>query len=406
MANDDLLKLKIDKSPGAVKKGVPRKKIIMWGAAAFILIAGVILYFVGWLRPAVSVEASTVSRVYPSQSFSLLNASGYVVAQRKAAVASKVTGRLVALMVEEGSQIRKGQVVARLENDDVAALKAQAEANLKSSRANLNQVKAEWEDATLSYNRNKTLVAKGYISQAESDTSVARYRRATAAVRAAEAVVKASSAAVRGTDVAIEYTYIRAPFDAVVLTKSADIGDIVTPLGAAANAKAAVVTIADMTSLQVEIDVSETNISIVRVGQPCEIQMDALPDMRFRGEVHAIVPTVDRSKATVMVKVKILDKDPRMLPDMSAKVSFLSRAVKPDEQKSRVSVNKLALLTRSNRQAVFVIEGDRVRERTVTTGEPLGDMVEIREGVKTGEKVVIKPHPSLKDGMRIKIAEK
>jgi multidrug efflux pump subunit AcrA (membrane-fusion protein) len=131
------------------------------------------------------VEASTVSRVYPSQSFSLLNASGYAVAQRKAAVASKVTGRLVALMVEEGSHIRKGQVVARLENDDVAALKAQAEANLKSSRANLNQVKAEWEDATLSYNRNKTLVAKGYISQAESDTSVARYRRATAAVRAA-----------------------------------------------------------------------------------------------------------------------------------------------------------------------------------------------------------------------------
>jgi RND family efflux transporter MFP subunit len=406
MANDDLLKLKIDKPTGAVKKGASRKKIMLWGAAAFILIAGAILYSTGWLRPAVSVEVSTVSRVYPSQSFSLLNASGYVVAQRKAAIASKVTGRLVALMVEEGSRIQKGQVVARLENDDVAALKAQAEANLKSSMANLDQVKAEWEEATLSYNRNKTLVARGYISQAEYDASEARYRRVAAAVQAAEAAVNANSAAVRGADVSLEYTYIRAPFDAVVLTKSADIGDIVTPLGAAANAKAAVVTIADMNSLQVEIDVSETNISLVRTGQPCEIQMDALPDMRFRGEVHAIVPTVDRSKATVMVKVKILDKDPRMLPDMSAKVSFLSRSVKPDEQKSRVSVNKLSLLTRSNRQAVFVIEGDRVSERTVTAGETLGDMVEIREGVKTGEKVVIKPHPSLRDGMRIRIAEK
>ncbi|MBM4271554.1 MAG: efflux RND transporter periplasmic adaptor subunit [Deltaproteobacteria bacterium] len=407
MADDDLLKLKIDKSTGEIKKVTRRRKFILWGGmSAFLLTGAVILYIGGWLGPAISVEVSTVSQVYPSQSFSLLNASGYIVAQRKAAVASKVTGRLVALMVEEGNRIRKGQIIARLENDDVVASKAQSEANLKVSAANLNQAKAELEEATLSHNRNKNLISKSYISQSEFDSSEARYRRTVAAVQAAEAALKASQAAVRGADVALEYTYIRAPFDAVVLTKNADIGDIVTPLGAAANAKAAVVTIADMNSLQVEIDVSETNISLVKVGQPCEINLDALPDTRFRGEVHAIVPTVDRSKATVMVKVKITDKDPRMLPDMSAKVSFLSRSLRPDEQKPRVAVNKLALLSRSNRHAVFVIEGNQVREKNVTTGENLGDMIEIRDGVNPGEKVVMKPPSSLKDGARIKIAEK
>ena len=144
--------------------------------------------------------------------------------------------------------------------------------------------------------------------------------------------MKASNAALEGANVAIEYTLIRAPFDAIVLTKNADIGDIVTPIGAAANAKAAVVTIADMNSLEVEADVSESNLSQIRVGQPCEIQLDALPQARFRGAVHMIVPTADRSKATVMVKVRFVDKDPRILPEMSAKVAFLSRPVK---QKTR-----------------------------------------------------------------------
>ncbi len=131
---------------------------------------------------------------------------------------------------------------------------------------------------------------------------------------------------------AVEYTLIRAPFDAVVLTKNADVGDIVTPFGAAANAKAAVVTIADMGSLQVEVDVSESNIEKVKKGQPCEIQLDALPEARFRGAVHMIVPTADRSKATVLVKVRFLDKDPRILPEMSAKVAFLERPVAAEKR--------------------------------------------------------------------------
>ena len=329
MANEDLSKLKIDKSVQTFRPVRRRKLIYLLGAILLVIIAG-FLYLNGFIRPAVSVEVATVSQVYPSQTFSQLSASGYVVAQRKAAVASKVTSRLVALMVEEGSRVREGQIIARLENEDVIAARNQAEANLNLARANLEGAKAELEDATLDFNRSKELYARKIIAKAQYDTSEARYLRAQASVAAAEATVKVGSAALQGANVNLEYTLIRAPFDAVVLTKNADIGDIITPLGAAANAKAAVVTIADLGSLEVEADVSETNLGLVKAGQPCEILLDALPDSRFRGVVHTIVPTADRTKATIMVKVRFLTKDPRILPEMRAKVSFLSRPVKPE----------------------------------------------------------------------------
>ncbi len=349
MSAEDLSKLKIDKS---VKAFQPKRRArtVYLGIALLFLMVGAFLYLNGFIAPAIPVEVATVSQLYPSQTLSQLNASGYVVAQRKAAVASKITGRLVELNVEEGSRVKEGQVIARLENEDALAARDQAEANLKVSRANLDEAKAQLEESTKTFNRYKQLVAGGYIARADYDTAEARYLRAQAAVAAAEASIKASAAALQSTNVALEYTLIRAPFDAVVLTKNADIGDIVTPLGAAANAKAAVVTIADLKSLQVEADVSETNLGLVKVGQPCEIQLDALPDSRFRGVVHTIVPTVDRSKATVMVKVRFVEKDPRILPEMRAKVSFLSRPVKEGEEKPRTVVNPSALVTNGRQE--------------------------------------------------------
>ncbi len=405
MANEDLSKLKIDKSVQTFRPVRRRKLFYLLGAILLVIIAG-FLYLNGFIRPAVSVEVATVSQVYPSQTFSQLSASGYVVAQRKAAVASKVTSRLVALMVEEGSRVKEGQIIARLENEDAIAARDQAEANLGLSRANLEGAKAELEEAALAFQRNKELFARGIIPKAQYDPSEARYLRAQASVAAAEAAVKVSSAAVQAANVNLEYMLIRAPFDAVVLTKNADIGDIITPLGAAANAKAAVVTIADLGSLQVEADVSETNLGLVKAGQPCEILLDALPDSRFRGVVHTIVPTADRTKATIMVKVRFLTKDPRILPEMRAKVSFLSRPVKPEEEKPRTAVSRSALVSHGSNSTIFVIQGDRVVETPVRAGEELGEMIEILDGVKAGERVVVKPTGRLKNGSRIKIAEK
>ena len=405
MADEALSRLKIEKSkitPGPARK----RKVWRYVAAGLVLILLILLYSLGLLRPATEVQVASVVQIYPSQGLTLLNASGYVVAQRKSALASKVTGRLIWLGVEEGSRIKKGDVIARLESEDVEAAERQARANLNNARANLDSARAELNDATLAMNRNKELVSKNLIAQADYDTVFARYQKAVAGVSAAEAAVRGSTAALEATRVSVEYTQIRAPFDAVVLTKNADVGDIVTPIGAAANAKSAVVTIADMDSLRVEADVSESNLEKVKVGQPCEIQLDALPETRFPGQVHMIVPTADRSKATVMVKVRFLEPDPRILPEMSAKVAFLSRSVTKGEEKPRTAVSKTAIVKKRGGDVLFAVNNNRVVERPVRLGETIGDMVEVLEGAKAGERVVLNPPPVLRNGLPVKIAEK
>lgn len=406
MTSQDMTRLTIDKSEKILRPNRRIKRLLFAAVMVLLLFTAGGLYFGGIIVPAVSVDATTVSQVYPSQSLSLLNASGYIVAQRKAAVASKMTGRLEELMVEEGSKVKEGQVIARMENADVSAVRSQAAANLNTARATLEQVRADRDNAQMEYERYKKLVAAGYVARSEYEAVETRFRRAVEGVKASEAAVQSATAALQNADVSIEYTLIRAPFDAVVLTKNADVGDIVTPIGAAANAKAAVVTIADMGSLQVEVDVSETSITHIKVWQPCDIQLDALPNQRFQGEVYSIVPTIDRSKATVLVKVRFLSRDPRMLPDMSAKVSFLSRRLAPSELKPRLAASQSALIERGDTAFAFLIEGNRVRERPVKPGSKLGDMTEILSGLKAGDRLVIKPPKGLKDGSRIKIAER
>jgi len=402
MAIEDLSKLKIDKT---LKTGPPilRSRLKYFIIVIILIALTGILYFTGIIVPATAVEVVSVSQIYPSQTFTLLNASGYVVAQRKAAVASKITGRLVSLYVSEGSRVKKGQVIARLENEDAESAREQAKASLSVANANLEQARAELKDATLTYNRNKRLISNGAISHVEYENSEIRYNRAKAVVDSAEATIRVNSAALRSATVAENYAIIRSPFDAVVLTKNADIGDIVTPLGAAANAKAAVVTIADMTSLEVEADVSESNLSLIKSGQPCQIQLDALPESRFNGVVKTIVPTADRSKASIMVKVAFNDNDPRILPEMSAKVAFLSRPIKPEEMKPRTALDRNAVINRSNKNVAFLVKEDEVVETTVSVGEQFGDMIEVLSGLKSGDKVVLKPLDKLKNGSKIKL---
>ncbi|MFA4915376.1 MAG: efflux RND transporter periplasmic adaptor subunit [Syntrophales bacterium] len=405
MSDEDISKLRIEKTKTANHRRKRGEYFYLIFALMGIIVIG-LLYVTGIFSPAVQVEVVSITQIYPSQTFTLLNASGYVVAQRKAAVASKVTGRLVSLSVEEGNTVKVGQVIARLESEDTTASRNRAQANVKVARFNLEEAKAELHEAVLFYNRYKELLSRGYVSQSEYDAYETRYNRAQAAVGAADAALKASTAALNEADVMLEYTYIRAPFNGVVLTKNADIGDIVTPIGAAAEAKAAVVTIADMDSLQVEVDVSESNINQVRSGQPCEIQLDALSELRFRGEVHIIVPTADRSKATVMVKVRFVDKDSRILPEMSAKIAFLSREIKDEERKVRTALNSAAVVERNGKKLVFLIKGNSVIETPITVGARLGDMIEILSGVKAGDMVVVRPLNKVKDGSRIKVAEK
>ncbi|MFO0794468.1 MAG: efflux RND transporter periplasmic adaptor subunit [Candidatus Brocadiaceae bacterium] len=405
MTNKDLSKLKIDKSDALHYYKKRRKLLSKITVAILVIITGFILYRVVF-NPTFKVKVVTVSQVYPSQMFTLLNASGYVVAQRKAAVSSKATGRLEWLGVEEGSRVKKGQIIARLENEDVVAARDQAEANLKNALSSLEMVKAEWEEATLNYNRQKELVSQGVVSQSEFDIADARYKKAQAAVTAAESSINAYKAALHAARIAVKYTFIRSPFDAVVLTKNADVGDIITPLGAAANAKAAVVTIADMDSLLVEADVSESNLQKVIAGQPCEIQLDTLPEIRFRGIVHMIVPTADRSKASVMIKVKFLDKDKRVLPEMSARVAFLERPVSPDEQKPKIVLDTNTIIEHTGRPFVFLVKDNHAVKTPLVTGISLDNMIEVLQGVKPGDTVIVNPPNRLKNGSKITIQEK
>jgi HlyD family secretion protein len=404
MAHEELNKLAIEKERYTAK---PRgSRVRFWGLIALAVLIVLVLLWQWSVNRPVQTEVATVSLTYPSQAFSVLNASGYVVAQRKAAVSSKATGTLEWLGVEEGSVVKQGQLLARLENKDVAATQAQAAANLKVAHDQLAQAQAEEKDAIRNMRRAKELISQGIIAQADYDTAELRYQRATAAVAGAQASIKAAEAGLTGAKANVSYTEVRAPFNAVVLTKNADVGDIVSPLAVQANAKAAVVTLADMGSLEVEADVSEANIGKVKVGQPCEIMLDALPDSRFRGDLHTIVPTADRSKGSVMVKVRFQDIDKRILPEMSAKVAFLERPVQRGEEKPRVAIPPAAVVDRDGKKVVFVVSGDKVVQRPVSLGAKLGDMVEVVSGVKAGEKIAVKPLDKLHDQSRITTTDK
>ncbi len=348
----------------------------------------------GWnwmFSPAVEVKLATTALTSPSQSNAILTASGYVVAQRKAAVASKTTGRMVYLGVVEGDRVKKDQIIARLEDNDVKAQLEQARANLKVNQADLN-------DAERSFSRQKKLFASGLASQADYDAAEARDRRVAATIEVAKA-------AVTSAEVALEYTLVRAPFDGTVLTKNADVGEIVSPLGASTTSRAAVVTIADMSSLEVEADVSESNIERIVSSQPCEITLDAYPEQRYQGFVAKIVPTADRAKATVLVKVGFTTYDARVLPEMSAKVLFLTRQSDSSTQtvKPFLTVPTLAVGSRDGKKIVYIVRDNKAVEVSVTLGRQVGAYTEITSGLVVGDKVVDRLSSEIRNGVKVKI---
>lgn len=370
-----------------------------------MLLAVVFLAVTGRLTPAVEVTAFKVSATFPSRALTVLNASGYVVAQRKAAVSSKATGRLEKLYVEEGKYVREGDILAVLENKDLQASLEEAGASLKVANAALRNAEAELHDATLNYNRQKALRQAGAVSEQAHDTAEARYKKAVASETSARFAEDRAKALIKVAEVNLEYSVIRAPFDGVILTKNADQGEVVAPFGASANAKAAVATMADPESLMVEVDVSESGLEKARLGQAAEVRLDAFPNDRFPGKVHMIVPTADRSKATVMTKIKFDKLDPRVLPEMSAKVAFLSRPLKEDESTPFLGIPLTAVRKTARGESVFRINDSRAHEIRIKTGRQFGETREVLSGLKEGDVIVFKPEPSLADGRRVRVRE-
>lgn len=391
--NADLSSLRIDRSKKETNPEQKQKLIrtTFW-AISFILLILLILY--GWNKlttPTIDVTLTTATLQSSVQSNAILNASGYVVAQRKAAVASKGMGRLVYLGVVEGDKVTTNQIIARLEDSDIKAQLAQAQANLKLTESEL-------KDAENNYNRQKLLLPTGSTSQMQVEAAEFRYNRVLAAIDVAKAQVLAA-------EVAMENTLIRAPFNGTVLSKNADVGEVVAPLGAGANAKAAVVTIADMNSLQVEADVSESNIEKIELNQDCQISLDAYPGHNYAGYVAKIVPTADRGKATVMVKIGFKEYDKRVLPEMSAKVLFLKEAVSKsvEEEKPSLVIPKTAVVKRNGNSIVYKVMDDRAVEVIVSTGKDFTSFVEITSGLENGDQIINNVTDDISNGSKVRV---
>ena len=376
--------------------------IIIAAAAAAVLLY---LFHAGLLTSATSVRTAAADWVYPSQVITQFNASGYVVAQRKASVASKGTGRIIYLGVQEGSRVKEGDVIAMLDSDDLKAEKAQFEAQLVVARFDLARAETELVTAEANFKRLKELLGQKAASQAGLEDAQDRYLKAKAAIDSAKANIKAVEASIRRESVLIEYTIIRAPFDGVILTKDADVGEVVAPFGSATNAKAAVVSMADLSSLMVQADVGESFLSKVQIDQPCEIQLDAIPNTRFAGRVHMIVPTADRMRGTVMVKVRFEELDPRILPEMSAKAAFLSRPLGEHENKPVLGVHRDALVSKGGGQGLFRVEKGKAEWVPVSDPKFLGDYLMVESLVENGDRIIIKPPSGIKSGDRVEISE-
>ncbi len=423
MANEDaspsLSRLSIERAAAPLRRRQALWKRWWFWLAMALLVAGIAA---AWSQRgrAVPVEIGAVLATYPSQSLAVLNATGRVSAQVRASVSSKATGRLEWLGVVEGQRVNVGEVIARLESRDVAAQRDQAAAQVRAAQANLLQGEAELADAQAALNRARELAAKDFIAASAVDTAVARFNKARAAIETLRAQIGVAQANLRVTEVALEQTLIRAPFTGVVLTKSANVGDIVTPFSSAAGTTGAVVTMADMATLEVEADVSEIAIARIRPDQPAEIQLDAFTELRLLGGVSRVVPTVDRSKATLLVKVRFDETDPRVLPEMSAKIAFLSRPLRADERKPVTAVRPEAIVSRDGRDMVFVVatasaeagktagksaEGGAVTLVPVTTGGKVGDLVRI-DGLAPGTRIVIGPPTRLAAGQVVTALKK
>lgn len=386
--NADLSSLKIDRSDNKENKN--KSKYFIYVLVVFIIIVAGYFVIGSLTKSAIEVKLTTVIKQSPAKSNAVLTASGYVVAQREASVSSKGTGVLEYLGVVEGDKVKRGQIIARLDNRDIVA-------QLDEAKSNLQFYQAQKKEVENNYNREKELFERGLSSQQSLDQAESSYKTLLANIDIAEARIRAA-------EVALENMVIRAPFDGTVLTKNAEVGEIVAPFGASTTSRAAVVTIADMTSLMVETDVSESNIEKIKQDSDCEIVLDAYPDKSYQGYVFKVVPTADRSKATVLVKVGFKNYDSRVLPEMSAKVSFLSEKKEGEENQLPVLTIPLSAVDDLNgKKIVYVVKDDKAILKEITTGRLLGNYVEIISGLNEGDEIIDNLNENIKDGIQVKV---
>lgn len=393
----ELASLKIDRSPAS--RSPWRWPLLLLVPA---LLALAVLYGLrarqAFSAPEVETVTASVSKAAESTAGTpILTASGYVVARRKAVVSAKIQGRLSELRVEEGSKVREGEIIARLESVDY-------EAQVKRAQAAVKRAEADLAENQRQLRLTSDLARDRVLSEDQREAAASRVKIAEAALAQAQAETSYAEAQ-------LQNTLIRAPFAGVVVKKMAEVGESVAPIPPGVNistSSGAIVALADLATLEVEADVAESNVNKVDNGQPAEVTVEAIPDRRYKAVLRQVIPTADRTKATVQVKVTILEKDEDLKPEMSAKVTFLQAEKKEASASAATSVVLVpqeAVASRDGKSVVFLVREGKAQARTVSTGMERGGQVVIRDGLSGGEVLVSHPPPTLKDGDAIRVKQ-
>ena len=406
-ANADLLKsLKIDRSapPPPSRKGL----WIALGVAAAVLLLVVAGWWLFGRGRATEVQVSPVVAIGGGQggAASVLDATGYVVARRMATVSAKITGKVREIRIEEGQHVSDGEIIATLDPIDADQQRDLARAQAAAAQSQADAVAAQLHEAEANATRLSTLSRQQLVSKAQRDQAIAQRDNLRAQLASARNSARAATDSLRIAEQGVDNTIIRAPFAGVVIAKAAQPGEIVSPFSAGGGfTRTGIGTIVDMESLEVQVDVGEAYIGRVQPGMPTEATLNAYPDWKIPGKVIAIIPTADRGKATVTVRVGLDVRDPRIVPDMGVRVSFLEKAApRKSQQKPGVLVPAAAIVQREGGDIAFVVDGERVQQRTVQLGRTLGDDREVLSGLAAGDQVVLDPPEKLADGAKAKVA--
>jgi len=398
-----------------IERGAPaassQRRWWPWATAAllvtlFLVAAG--MWLASAARGAVIVHTASARPISSGANASVLDATGYVTARREATVSAQITGTLTQVLIEEGDLVKEGQVLGRLDDTAQRAALAQAEAQWHSAQALLGQFEAQLAQDRRDVKRDEDLVGRKLISEQAVEQARTLVETEAAQVESQRRQIDLAAANVRSAQVQLDYCTVHAPFAGVVIAKAAQVGEIISPFSAGgAFTRTGIGTIVDMDSLEVEVDVNEAYINRVQPGQRVESLLNAYPEWRIPSHVIAIIPTADRAKATVKVRIGLDVKDPRIVPDMGVRVSFLEagKAAATESGSRGVLVPAAALHREGDQDVIFIAQDGRAQRRTVTLGGSVGDAREVASGVGAGEAVIVDAPADLKDNARVSVAK-
>ena len=396
----DLDDLRIDRSAR------PATALPLGWVFSIIALAAVVAFLAWWLRRPAEIEVRTTtvreSGSGSGETRTVLNASGYVTARREATISSKVTGKVVEVLVEEGKRVEVGQVLARVDDTNIKATIQLSQAQLRAAQTSLAETRVRLKEAELQLKRTTDLAKGGIATQADLDRAEADSSSLRARLERQQADIVVAERELAVWQQQLDDTVIRAPFAGVVTSKNAQPGEMISPMSAGGGfTRTGICTIVDMTSLEIEVDVNEGYINRVEPGQPVEAKLDAYPDSNIPCHVIAVIPTADRQKATVKVRVGFEKPDARILPQMAAKVAFRGADTKATAGRS-LGVPRDAVQTIDGRETVFVVQNGRIERRAITTAGTRDEQAVISAGVSAGERVVLNPPANIADGTKVK----